>query len=153
MITLETAADREREKMVIERFIEKSERNLQVLGSTPRSSTDYYLAENGVILYLVDVKTRKESAEDVMKYPKGLMCRERKLVEFRQLAELLNIRSFLVWAFDYGRGDMFIAEPTRIEDELVGETPPRRKQYRGEIFDDLENVVYLDWTKHLTRVA
>ena len=152
LIVLETDADRERERLVIERFVALSEKKLEIMGSTPRSSTDYYLAENSIIVYLVDVKTRKESAEKVMAYPDGLMCRERKVAEFRQLGELLNVRTFLLWGFDNGEGAMFIAEPDHI-DGLTGQTPPRRKNYRGEIFDDLESVVYLDWTKHLTRVA
>lgn len=133
------------------RFVELLPFETQVLGSPARSSADYYLARNNEIRCVVDIKTRKQSVQQICNYG-GLMCRERKIQEFKQLHHLLNIEAFLIWAFDDGNGPMFLAEPKNIHG-LVGERPPRRHNYRGEIFDDIENVVYLDWNLHLTRIA
>lgn len=145
---LETDRDREIERRVIERILEDRD-DLTPLRLPRLAFCDYLISGNGEIVGAVEIKSRKETSEQVRKYG-GLMLKERKFLELREFTRTLYIPSIVAFAFSNGEGDIYFAEPTKIG-YLEAVTPPPRRNYRGLPCDD-EPVVYLDWDKHLRRV-
>lgn len=145
---LETERDREIERRVIERILEGRD-DLVPLRLPQLAFCDFLLAGDGQIAGAVEVKSRKETATQVRGYG-GLMLKERKLVELREFTKTLHVPSVVAFAFSDGEGEIFFAEPSKIED-LEAVTPPARRNYRW-LACDTEPVVYLDWDKHLRRI-
>lgn len=155
MPTLETTQDLERQQYVMNRVFalyKKQVPSLEIEMTEKYFVIDYWGFVNGQRRYGFEIKTRKESAEKLRRYPDGLMFRPRTLRECREYAKLLNIRVFIITAFDSGRGEMWITEPARYG-ELEERPPKQRRVSRGNLSCDFEPMNYLSWTEHLRRIA
>jgi len=148
-VILETDTDRAAEDTVIRRLVALLPDGARSIKAPRLSFLDYLIEQDGEISLAVEVKTRKQTPEDIMRYG-GLMLKERKLLELQQIATLMNVPTFIAFGFEHGLGAIMVAEPAKITD-LQAQTPPPRRNYRGLACDE-DPVVYLDWTAHLRRV-
>ena len=149
-VILETDTDRTLEQATIDRILSIATAGTTAVQLPPLSAVDYLLIKDGTATVGIEIKTRKESVDQIRGYG-GLMLKHRKVLELQQISTLLQIRVIVVFAFDNATGPILICEPATLTD-LEPETPPRRRNYRGLPCDE-EPVVYLDWTKHLRRIA
>jgi type I site-specific restriction endonuclease len=147
---LETERDRALERRAIERIVAGSAQAKRALKLPDLSAVDFLLLdEAGKPLAFVEIKTRKESAEQVMGYG-GLMLKHRKLSEMQQISALLQVPSHVAFCFENAEGSVWLAEAQRISD-VEPVIPPPRRNFRGLPCDD-EPVVFLDWAKHMRRM-
>lgn len=149
-VILETASDKALETRAITRILETAEAGTEAIKMPALSAVDYLLTRDLQITAAVEIKTRKESVDQVRSYG-GLMLKHRKLVEIADLSEILRIRAFVAFCFDNASGPILLAEPSRLR-TLDPVTPPPRRNYRGLACDE-ESVVYLDWDQHLVRLT
>jgi hypothetical protein len=150
VITLETETDRTGEQATINRFIERCGPNYQAIGTLPFAIIDYALIHNNRITNYLEIKNRKESRDQVQQYG-GLMLKHRKVLELHALAEQMKTPTHVVYGFNSGHGEIWIATVS----DLIGlmpQDPPRRRNYRGLACDE-EPVIYLDWSLDVKRVA
>jgi len=113
------------------------------------SAVDFVLIKEGNATGLIEVKTRKETLEQIKSYG-GLMLKHKKLIELQALSSLMNITTFVVFAFENAEGPLLICDPMKIRN-LEPLPPPVRRNFRG-LECDLDLVVFLDWDKDLRRV-
>lgn len=146
---LETEKDRAAEETVINRLMRLLPDNARSIKAPRLSFLDYLIEQNGEVTAAIEIKTRKQRPEDIRRYG-GLMLKERKLLELQQIASLMNVPTYIAFAFEAGFGDVLMAEPAKITN-LEAVTPPPRRNYRG-LACDLDPVVYLDWDTHLRKV-
>ena len=152
MTILETDADRKRQAFVANRLMGISTMGTILEETDQFESIDYFGFVDGQKRFGFEIKCRTESAEQVRSYPEGLLVKPHTLNACRGFAKDMNIRVFMIFAFDSGLGAIFQAEPANIEDLPTFPQKPRRNP-RGNYISDIEPVSYLDWNKHLTRIA
>jgi hypothetical protein len=146
---LETDRDRAAEGRVIARMVEALPFDAVALKAPRMSFLDYLIACDGEIRMAVEVKTRKQAPDEIRRYG-GLMLKERKLLELQQISSLMQVRTYIAFAFSDGEGEVMVAEPALITG-LQAVPPPPRRNYRGLACDE-DPVVYLDWDSHLRRI-
>lgn len=134
----------------MERILIVAQPDTTAMKLPPLSPVDYLLGRDSQITAGIEIKTRKETVEQVQSYG-GLMLKHRKLVEMQTLASLLRTRCHVAFCFENAEGPILLADVDLITD-LQPETPPDRRNYRGLSCDE-EPVVYLDWTRHLRRIT
>jgi len=149
-VRLETDRDRRLESTAIQRILEHASPDTRVVAMPPFSAIDYLLIRDWQATTGFEIKTRKESVEQVRSYG-GLMLKHRKVVEMANLAEMLQIRTIVAFCFDNANGPILLAEPAKLLN-LEPMSPPQRRNYRG-LTCDTEPVVYLDWDHHLVRLT
>ncbi len=149
-VRLETDEDRRLESTAIGRIVEHAGEDTRVVALPPFSAVDYLLIQGRQVSIGIEIKTRKESVEQIRGYG-GLMLKHRKLTEIASLAEMLQIRCFAAFCFDNAQGAILLAEPAKLL-SLEPVPPPPRRNYRG-LTCDTEPVVYLDWDSHLVRLT
>lgn len=144
-VVLETELDRAVEKYVLDRLLPLHDHGVEYVKTPDMSACDYFV-KHGRLVELVEIKTRKETAYAVRKYG-GLILKQRKAQEMATLGRLLNVPATVVFAFGNGRGAIYQIDSSKALD-LVAETPPVRRNYRGLACDE-EPVYFLDWDKDL----
>lgn len=149
-VILETDNDRSLERVTINRILELSAYGTTAVQLPPLSAVDYFLVKDGKVTHGIEIKTRKESVEQIRGYG-GLMLKHRKVLELQQIKNLMQIYALCVFSFENAKGEIYYCDVTTISG-LVPQTPPRRRNFRGLPCDD-EPVVFLDWEKHLRRIA
>lgn len=149
MIVLETDTDRGLERTAIDRIIASVPPGVHAIPLPPMSAIDYMLARD-TITAGIEIKTRKETVEQVRGYG-GLMLKHRKLVEMQQIATLLRAPCYVAFCFENARGPILILDVSTVTDPTP-HTPPPRRNFRGLACDE-EPVVYLDWDLDLRRIA
>lgn len=147
-VTLETEWDRYHEDKFMRRFLSIMPVDITYFRMPQYSVCDYVVTNNTEVRYFMELKIRKETAEQVMSYG-GLMLKHKKIVELANLADSTKSDVWVVWAFNNGEGDVYAARPKNLL-HLPLEDPPRRRNYRGLATDE-EPVCYLDWNKDLSR--
>lgn len=145
-IVLETAADRQLEEKAISRVVQNARSGTKAYRMNDFSCVDYMLTLNGEITAAVEIKTRKESVEQIKSYG-GLILKHRKLIELHNLHRMLRVPCVVAFAFENAEGPIAICLAYSILD-LEPKDPPKRRNFRGLECDE-EPVVYLDWDKHL----
>ena len=148
-VILETDQDRNFEKTTIRRLLEISAYGSSAIQLPPLSVVDYLLVKEEKVTHAIEIKTRKETAEQVRSYG-GLMLKHRKVLELQQIKNLMQIHAVVVFAFENGQGEVHLCDVTTITG-LEPQTPPRRRNYRGLACDE-EPVVFLEWNNHVRRV-
>jgi hypothetical protein len=144
---LETDDDRDAEHRTMSRLVAIT--GGTEIGAPPLAAVDRFIVKTGRVVAAVEIKTRKETAEQVRGYG-GLMLKHRKLGELQQLARLLRVPTYAVFGFQSGFGAIYVANVERVAG-LEPQPAPRRRRYRGLACDD-EPVVYLDWQHHLRQL-
>jgi hypothetical protein len=114
------------------------------------SCVDYMLARNGQARALIEIKSRKGTADSVRAFG-GLILKERKHEELAAIARLMRLRAVVVFAFENGYGDLYSYDTDNTEG-LIATVPPRRNNFRGLPCDE-ELVFMLDWDDHLTHIC
>lgn len=148
-VILETDADRELELVTIRRLLGIAKSGSTAVQLPLLSAVDYLIQRDGVVTAGIEIKTRKETVEKIQSYG-GLMLKHRKFLELRELSTLLQAPMFVAFAFENGNGPILTVEPMKIHDpEPV--IPPPRKNFRGLPCDE-EPVIFLDWSRDLTRL-
>ena len=147
---LETQHDKALEGEAIRRILETAAPETSAVSLPALSAIDYLLVKDQQVTAGVEIKTRKETVEQIRSYG-GLMLKHRKLVEMAALSEMLRARCFVAFCFENSQGPILLAEPSRLTD-LPPVTPPPRRNFRGLPCDE-EPVVYLDWDTHLVRLT
>jgi hypothetical protein len=148
-VRLETSADMVLEARTIERLLTIASEGTSADRLPPMSAVDFILIRGGTATGLVEVKTRKESLERIKSYG-GLMLKHKKLTELQTLSSLMNIPTFVVFAFENAEGPLLVCDPRQITDAQPV-APPTRRNYRGLACDE-DPVIFLDWEKDLRRV-
>ena len=149
-VILETDNDRSLEKVTIKRILEISSYGTTAIQLPPLSAVDYLLVKEEKVTHGIEIKTRKESVEQIRGYG-GLMLKHRKVLELQQIKNLMQIYAVCVFSFENAKGPIYICDVATITG-LEPQTPPRRRNFRGLACDD-EPVVFLDWDTHLRRIA
>lgn len=144
--TLETAADRSVEELVVERLLGLYNPGTQFLRLPPFSVCDYAVSENGSVIEFVEIKARKEPHFTVRTYG-GLMLKKFKADDLSELARLTNTPVNVVFAFGNGSGAFFQTDPTTLTGRKAV-LPPVRRNYRGLAADN-DLVYMLDWRDDL----
>lgn len=147
MITLETRDDKFKEQFVIRRLFNENP-EVQWFPFPQFASVDYVGMRDGQVESLVEVKTRKEPMHAVRQYPGGLLLKRRKFSEVATVEVLLNVPTYVVFAFSNGTGHVLAARPAELkprEDVLTG------RRDRGLATDE-EPVVLLDWDTELVTL-
>jgi hypothetical protein len=147
-VRLETSADMVLEARTIERLLTIASEGTTAERLPPMSAVDFILIREGTATALIEVKTRKETVERIRSYG-GLMLKHKKLTELQTLSALMNIPTFVVFAFENAEGPLLVCDPTKITDPNPV-APPVRRNYRGLACDE-DLVVFLDWEKDLRR--
>jgi hypothetical protein len=148
MPILETADDRMLQYKTINR-LESIYPQFTFIEMPERALMDYLVVYECRAAMFLEIKTRKESMEQIKQYG-GLMLKQRKIDEALRLAANLQVQSYFLWTFENGNGTIVRANARDLK-SLEGHEPPRRRNYRGLACDD-ELVVYLDWDRHLEIV-
>lgn len=148
-VILETDTDRGLERRTIERILSIAQPGTKALQMPALSAVDYLLLRDDTATMALEIKTRKESVEQIRSYG-GLMLKHRKAVELQTIGTLTQLQVLCVFAFDNAEGPILICDPSTLTD-LEPAPPPRRRNYRGLACDE-ELVLYLDWDRHLMRV-
>ena len=149
MPRLETELDQQLERRAIERFTRWYDYNPIKLPEL--SSMDYLIADGENIIAGIEIKTRKETPEQIKEYGK-LILKWRKYQELHAIGELLNIPTYVLFAFENSEGQLSLLHiPTLALTNPKPEDPPVRRNFRGLACDE-EPVVYFDWHL-LTEVA
>jgi len=113
------------------------------------SVVDFALVREGEVTALIEVKTRKETVNTIKGYG-GLMLKQKKLVELQSISKLMNVHTSVVFSFENAEGEMWMTTSLDIDAEPTA--PPVRRNYRGLACDE-DPVLYLDWTKHIKKIA
>lgn len=150
MITLETRDDQTGEALTINRFLERCGNQYTAVKTQQYAIMDYLLIRDNHVTNYLEIKNRKETREQIQQYG-GLMLKHRKLLEAQTLSRQMQTATHVIYGFENGHGELWIAN-THDLTGLTPQDPPRRRNYRGLPCDE-EQVVYLDWTQHLRRVA
>lgn len=140
MIILETDKDRVLEARAIERFCQITHTEPEKL--PPLSAMDYLIKDFGDIRFGIEIKTRKETVEQVKKYG-GLILKYRKYEELLHIGGLLNIPTYVLFAFENSEGDLLLLNVEDIQNPEPKD-PPVRRNFRGLATDE-EPVLYVDW--------
>lgn len=145
---LETNADRQLEQATMDRLLAGSTHGATAVQLPELSAVDYVTMRDGKITTAVEIKTRKETVEQIRGYG-GLMLKHRKLLELQTIGTLLRVPVVVAFAFENDTGPIYLAYPERLNGHEP-QQPPRRRNYRGLACDE-EPVIYLDWDKDLWR--
>jgi len=149
MPRLETELDQKLERRAIERFTRWYDYNAIKLPEL--SAMDYLIADGENIIAGIEIKTRKETPEQIKEYGK-LILKWRKYQELDAIGELLNIPTYVLFAFENSEGELALLHiPTLALCNPKPEDPPVRRNFRGLACDE-EPVIYFDWDL-LTEVA
>ena len=149
-VILETEDDRRLEEAAILRLLDSSREAEYAVKMPDLSAIDYLLAKDSTAIAGVEIKTRKETHEQVQGYG-GLMLKYRKLLELQQISEVLRLPSYVAFFFENTNGRIYLLDVASIRDpEPV--TPPARRNFRNLACDE-EPVIYLDWSRDLIWIA
>lgn len=151
MPTLETQHDKTLEELATERYLSRFSVPFDVVSTLPFSNIDKLATFQGTLVMAFEIKTRKQSANDIRRYPEGLLIKSRKLQEMQAVAKLLNITSRIVFAFENAQGEIWECR-TETLPPLPEHNPKPRNNYRN-LACDLDPVCYLQWDEHVKRVA
>ena len=140
-VTLETLSDREVELRTM----------MRVRDLCPDTTFTRFPDKSVVDFALIrGVKTRKEEANVVKGYG-GLILKQKKREELHALSEAMNVPASVVFSFSNAEGEMWRTIPlVDIDAEPVA--PPRRRNDRGLACDE-DLVLFLDWDRHIERIA
>ena len=141
MPILQTDLDAQLELRAIQRLTEQY--HYTPIKLPEMSAMDYLIAEDGKVVAGIEIKTRKESPEQIKQYGK-LILKWRKYQELNNIANLMNIPTYVLFAFENSEGSLQMLPIRNIIDPKP-EDPPRRKNYRGLATDE-EPVIYCDWS-------
>jgi hypothetical protein len=141
MPILQTELDALLELRAIERLAKAYDRTPIKLPDL--SAMDYLLADGDKLVAGIEIKTRKESPEQIKQYGK-LILKWRKYEELKLISELMKIPTFVLFAFDNAEGELALLNIAHLTNP-VPETPPVRRNYRGLACDE-EPVIYFDWS-------
>lgn len=147
---VETQLDQEAEERTMRRLLALMPYGTTQVRAPELSFVDRFMVQDGRLRAAIEVKTRKQTDTEVRAYG-GLMLKHRKLLELQHIADLMQIPTYVVYAFSSGHGAIYTADVTTLTN-LQPQEPPRRRNYRG-LACDLEEVVYLDWANHLRMVS
>lgn len=140
-ITLETDLDRSYERRVVERLRSVDTTPLQYVSMPAYSAVDYLrVDENSRLVDFIEVKTRKESAEQVRTYG-GLLLKQRKLEELQAIASMTRVPARVVFAFNNAEGAILAADVSHIQFK----TPVLTGRRDRGLATDEEPVVLLNW--------
>lgn len=143
MPRLETELDQKLERRAIERLTHCYDYTAIKLPDL--SPMDYLIADGPEIIAGVEIKTRKESPEQIRQYGK-LILKWRKYQELHVLGELLNIPTYVLFAFENSEGQLSMLKiETLAQTNPKPQDPPVRRNYRGLACDE-EPVIYFDWS-------
>lgn len=145
-IRLETASDRAIEQKVAQRLAQAVPGAFYAL--PPFSAVDYMQVQDGVVVGLWEIKSRKETPEQVSAYG-DLLLKQNKWLELRDLERKLRIPVTVVFAFMNGDGPLLTARPALLPDR-PGVSTGRRDR---NLETDLMPVVLLDWHTELNRIG
>ena len=137
-VVLQTVTDEERERVVIRRIELATGWVGHRLGRFSRA--DYVMTSGGNVVCVLELKIRKESPEVVKRYG-PLWLKERKRDDLLQIAELLRVDVWVVFAFDNGAGPVGIVN-ARVDGPVV--IPARRRNFR-DLATDQEPVIEVGW--------
>lgn len=140
MIILETPKDKSLERRAVGRFT--SITTTEAIEMPRMSAVDYLIKDFGEVAAGLEVKTRKETPQVVMGYG-GLILKNRKYLELKQIGELLNLPMYVLFAFENSEGDLLLLNVNSITNPEPRD-PPKRKNYRGLATDE-ELVLFVDW--------
>ena len=140
MPILQTEQDAKLELRAIERFCEAFD--YCPVKMPDLSAIDYFIQFEGQLVAGIEIKTRKESPEQIKQYGK-LILKWRKYQELKQISELTNIPTYVLFAFENSEGQLALLDIRHLTDPKP-ETPPVRRNYRGLACDE-EPVIYFDW--------
>lgn len=108
------------------------------------SAIDYFVSFEGNLVAGIEIKTRKESPEQIKQYGK-LILKWRKYQELKQISELTQLPTYVLFAFGNAEGELALLPISNLSDtNPIPETPPVRRNYRGLPCDE-EPVIYFDW--------
>ena len=140
-ITLETDTDRSYEHRVVERLRTTDTAPMYYVQLPPFSAVDYLrLDQNLRIVDFFEVKTRKESAEQIRTYG-GLLLKQRKLEELQSISLMTRVPVRVMFAFNNAEGSILTADVSQIQFKEAIFTGRRD---RGLATDE-EPVVLLNW--------
>jgi hypothetical protein len=151
MPTLETANDRQLEQLATDRYVSLFGVPVQVINTRQFAYVDKLLTYKNELVGAFEIKTRKQSAATIRRYPEGLLIKHRKLQEMRQFSEMMRVPAVIVFAFENAAGEIWECN-TETLPELEQHTPKPRNNFRN-LACDLEPVAYLQWDQHLRQVA
>lgn len=137
------------ELVVVQRLLETLNDGTVAYRFPPFSFCDYIFCRGDDVVMAVEVKVRKESMLQIKQYPEGLWFRLDKYQKMKAFAEASTVKTFTVFAFDNGVGDLRFCEPstlTRINPFI----PKPRLNGRDAPGDDAP-VIGLDWDCDLTK--
>lgn len=141
MPILQTDLDAQLELRAIQRLTEQY--HYTPIKLPEMSAMDYLIAEDGKVVAGIEIKTRKESPEQIKQYG-NIILKWRKYQELNTIANLMNIPTYVLFAFENSEGSLQMLKIANIIDPKP-EDPPRRKNYRGLATDE-EPVIYVDWS-------
>jgi len=148
-VTLETSSDREVELKTMTRVRDLCP-DTTFTRFPDKSVVDFALIRGGEVVHLIEVKTRKEQASVVKGYG-GLILKQKKREELHALSEAMKVPVSVVFSFSNAEGEMWRTIPLGdIDAEPVA--PPRRRNYRDLACDE-DLVLFLDWDRHIERIA
>lgn len=140
MPILQTELDEQLELRAIQRFSEAFD--YYPVKMPELSVIDYFVATEGKLAAGIEVKTRKESPEQIKQYGK-LILKYRKYEELKLISELTNIPTYVLFAFENAEGQLALLDIRHLTSPKP-ETPPVRCNFRGLACDE-EPVIYFDW--------
>lgn len=140
MPILQTALDAELELRAIQRLSEVYD--YCPIKMPDLSAIDYFMADADKLVAGIEIKTRKESPEQIKQYGK-LILKWRKYQELKQISELMQVPTFVLFAFENSEGELSLLDIRHLSDPQPAE-PPVRRNYRG-LACDAEPVIYFDW--------
>ena len=140
MPILQTALDVELELRAIQRLSEVYD--YCPIKMPDLSAIDYFMADADKLVAGIEIKTRKESPEQIKQYGK-LILKWRKYQELKQISELMQVPTFVLFAFENAEGKLGLLDIRHLTNPQP-ETPPVRRNYRGLACDE-EPVIYVDW--------
>lgn len=143
MPRLETELDQQLERRAIERLTHAYDYTAIKLPDL--SPMDYLIADGSEIIAGVEIKTRKESPEQIRQYGK-LILKWRKYQELNAISQLLHIPTYVLFAFENSEGQLSMLNIQALEKTNPKPAdPPIRRNYRGLACDE-EPVIYFDWS-------
>ena len=149
-VILETFSDKKLEARTIERILSIAKPNTVASRFPDLSVVDFILTRNGSAVSLIEIKTRKETVEQIKNYG-GLILKHRKLTELQTLATFTNTSTYVIFAFENGEGPIMLCDVMDVTN-VQPQPPPERRNYRGLPCDE-EHVIFLDWNNHLKRIS
>lgn len=140
MPILQTEQDAKLELRAIERFCEAFD--YCSVKMPDLSAIDYFIQFEGNLVAGIEIKTRKESPEQIKQYGK-LILKWRKYQELKQISELTQLPTYVLFAFENAEGQLALLDIRHLTDPQP-ETPPVRRNFRRLACDE-EPVIYFDW--------